>query len=85
MPPRLMGVLNTVDVMATRAMASFSPAIMNTSGYWYNFLQRTTVGNCLTWAFWRSVAWMAERGAGYHENDNWEKLRPIPDGYGQVT
>jgi dimethylaniline monooxygenase (N-oxide forming) len=77
-----MGVLNTVDVMATRAMASFSPAIMNTSGVWYNFLQKSKVGNAVTWAFWRSVSWMAERGAGYAKSENWEKLRPIPKGYG---
>ncbi|KID93457.1 hypothetical protein MAJ_10579, partial [Metarhizium majus ARSEF 297] len=82
MPPRLMGFLNTVDLMATRAVASFSPAIMNTSGAWYNFLQKTRIGNTLTWAFWRLLSWMAKRDAGYHKDDNWEKLRPIPKDYG---
>ncbi|KAK8102441.1 hypothetical protein PG984_015587 [Apiospora sp. TS-2023a] len=73
MPPRLMGFLNTVDVMATRAMASFSPAIMNTSGVWYNLIQRTRVGNSLAWAFWR-VFW-ANAGLGLASApDFWETI-----------
>ncbi|ROT41101.1 FAD/NAD(P)-binding domain-containing protein [Sodiomyces alkalinus F11] len=82
MPPRLGGLLNTVDVMGTRALASFSPAILNTSGIWYQLLQKTAVGNYLTKVFWRSVSWMAEQHAGYSKNPNTEKLQPIPRGYG---
>ncbi|RDW80311.1 hypothetical protein BP6252_04949 [Coleophoma cylindrospora] len=54
MPPRLMGVLNTVDVMATRAMASFSPAIMNTSGiciFWAN----AGLGLASAPEFWKTI------------------------------
>ncbi|KAJ5219504.1 hypothetical protein N7468_008708 [Penicillium chermesinum] len=82
MPPRLAGLLNTVDVMGTRALASFSPAILNTSGIWYRFLQKTAPGNFLTKIFWRLVAFIAEWQAGYHKSPNAEKLRPIPSGYG---
>ncbi|KAL2802401.1 putative dimethylaniline monooxygenase [Aspergillus granulosus] len=82
MPPRLARVLNTVDVMGTRALAAFSPAILNTSGVWYRILQKSAVGNYLTKAFWRSVAWYAEWEAGYHTNPNMAKLRPVPEGYG---
>ncbi|KAL9634718.1 MAG: hypothetical protein Q9164_003924, partial [Protoblastenia rupestris] len=82
MPPRLMGVLNTVDVMATRALASFSPAILNTRGVWYKCLHKTRVGRFMVKAFWRTVAGMAESHAGYHRNVNAAKLRPIPHGYG---
>jgi dimethylaniline monooxygenase (N-oxide forming) len=82
MPPKLAGLVNTVDVMATRMLASFSPAILNTTGLWYNFLQRTTVGNFLTKLVWRNVTRIAEWQAGYHLSENAEKLRPIPRGYG---
>jgi len=82
MPPRLLGVLNTVDVMATRAMASFSPAILSTSGTWYKFLQKTRLGRTVTKAFWRSVTRVAEWHAGYSKTANAQKLRPIPHGYG---
>ena len=85
MPPRLMGVLNTVDVMATRALASFSPAILNTSGVWYKCLHKTRVGRFIVKAFWRTVAGMAESHAGYHRNANAARLRPIPYGYGFVS
>jgi hypothetical protein len=82
MPPRLAGLVNTVDIMGTRALASFSPAILNTSGLWYQFLQKTNLGNSLTKLLWRAVSWMAEYQAGYHLSPNAEKLRPIPAGYG---
>ena len=42
--PRLFGFLNTVDVMATRACAAFSPAILNAHGVWYQMLQKTKLG-----------------------------------------
>lgn len=29
MPPRILGIFNTVDVMATRALASFSPGTLS--------------------------------------------------------
>lgn len=82
MPPRLLGVLNTVDVMATRALAAFSPAILNTKGAWYNILHRTRIGRVFTKFFWRNVARAAEHHAGYYKNDNAEKLLPYPAGYG---
>lgn len=82
MPPRLLGIFNTVDVMATRAMASFSPAILNTSGAWYRFLQKTRVGRMVTKSFWRNVTRVAEWHAGYSKTANAQKLRPIPFGYG---
>lgn len=82
MPPRLLGLLNTVDVMATRAMAAFSPAICNTRGVWYHFLHKTRIGRALTKVFWRNVTRAAEHHAGYSKNANAAKLRPEPYGYG---
>ncbi|KAJ4293185.1 hypothetical protein N0V90_008467 [Kalmusia sp. IMI 367209] len=82
MPPRLLGMLNTVDVMATRALAAFSPAILATSGIWYRALHRTRLGRLFTKFFWRNVARAAEYHAGYLKNSNALKLRPYPAGYG---
>lgn len=82
MPPRLLGGLNTIDVMATRAMACFSPAIHSASGICYHFLHRTRLGRAVTKTFWRNVTRAAEWHAGYSKSANAEKLRPIPSGYG---
>lgn len=80
-PPRYLG-FNAVDVCCTRAMASFSPSIMNTTGFWYHFLQRTVIGMMLTMSFWRFVTWLGEIHAGYAKSVNASKLKPIPEGYG---
>jgi len=80
-PPRYFG-FNAVDFCSTRAAASFSPSIMNTSGLWYNFLQRTVIGMMLTMIYWRVATWLGEVHAGYAKSANASKLRPIPEGYG---
>ncbi len=82
MPPRFFGYLNTVDVMATRALACFSPAILQTKGFWYWFLQRSRIGRMLTTAFWRNLTRLAEMHAGYSRTEDAEKLRPVPFGFG---
>lgn len=82
MPPRILGLLNTVDVMGTRALAAFSPAILNASGFWYNLLHKTSVGRFVTMQFWKNLTRVAEHHAGYSKSENAEKLRPIPTGYG---
>lgn len=81
MPPRLLGI-NTVDVMATRFLASFSPAILQTKGIVYQFLQRSSLGMSITSLFWRNVTRLAENYAGYGKSENAEKLRPFPKGFG---
>ena len=82
MPPKLLGLLNTVDTMATRFLACFSPAILQTEGPWYWFLQRSSVGQTITALFWRNLTRVAEMQAGYSRSANAEKLRPVPDGFG---
>ncbi len=82
MPPLLFGCLNTIDVMSTRAFACFSPAIQQTNGLWYQVLQRTWAGRQFTQLIWRIVTYLAEYHADYSRNDNVEKLRPVPTGYG---
>lgn len=82
MPPRLLGLLNCVDIMATRALACFSPAILQTEGFWYWFLQRSSVGKMLTTMFWQNLTRVAEMHAGYSRSENAGKLRPIPFSFG---
>jgi dimethylaniline monooxygenase (N-oxide forming) len=84
MPPRLAGLMNTVDIMATRALASASPAVLNARGIWYNLLHKTRIGRVFVKTFWRNLTRLAEYQAGYHKSENAEKLRPIPKGYGFV-
>ena len=80
-PPRYFG-FNAVDFCSTRAAASFSPSIMNTTGLWYTFFQRTLIGMFLTMLYWRVATWLGELHAGYARSENASKLRPIPEGYG---
>jgi dimethylaniline monooxygenase (N-oxide forming) len=82
-PPRYFG-FNAVDFCSTRAAASFSPSIMNTTGIWYRFFQRTTLGMWITMIYWRVATWLGELHAGYAKSENASKLRPIPEGYGYV-
>uniref|UniRef100_A0A8H7K9T4 FAD/NAD(P)-binding domain-containing protein n=1 Tax=Bionectria ochroleuca TaxID=29856 RepID=A0A8H7K9T4_BIOOC len=81
-PPSLFGVINTVDALSTRAMASFSPSIMRTSGFWYHAIQRTRIGRLAARGFWRFANFLADYAAGYSENDHFAKIRPEPHGYG---
>ncbi len=84
MPPRLFKVFNTIDVMSTRLFACFSPAILQTKGFWYHFLQRSWVGRKFTTLVWRIVTILAERHADYSRNENVGKLRPVPKNFGYI-
>jgi dimethylaniline monooxygenase (N-oxide forming) len=80
--PTFIGLWNTVDHVSTRMAASFSPSIMNTSGFWYYFLQRTVFGRALTKMYWRTSTHLSAQHAGYSKSENAEKLRSTPHGYG---
>ncbi|KAI8630513.1 hypothetical protein F5Y19DRAFT_48374 [Xylariaceae sp. FL1651] len=80
--PTFIGLWSTVDHVSTRMAASFSPSIMNTSGFWYKFLQTTRPGLALTQIYWRIATYLSAVHAGYDENDQMEMLRPQPDEYG---
>ncbi|KAJ8107958.1 hypothetical protein ONZ43_g6571 [Nemania bipapillata] len=71
-----------VDVVSTRAVASFSASIMNTSGLWYNFIHQTRMGRLAANGFWRFLTFLSDYEAGYSTDENFEKLRPTPHGYG---
>ncbi|CAN8104633.1 unnamed protein product [Discula destructiva] len=82
MPPTLFGCLNSMDVISTKAMASFGASIMRTKGVAYQFFQQTRVGRALCDAFWRGVTFLADMHAGYSKTPNAENLRPYPHGKG---
>ncbi len=81
-PPTLFGIWNTVDGLSTRAMASFSPSIMNTSGFVYTVIHKTWPGRLLAKGFWRIANCLADYSAGYSANENFKQLRPTPHGSG---
>lgn len=81
-PPTLFGLWNTVDGLSTRAMASFSPSIMQTDGFWYRAIQRTWLGRAVAKGFWRFANFLADYSAGYSANENFKQLRPTPYGFG---
>lgn len=83
--PTFIGLWNTVDHVSTRMAASFSPSIMNISGFWYSFLQRTVIGRAITKLYWRTSTYLSAQHAGYSKSENAEKLRPIPYGYGYLS
>jgi len=82
MPPTLPGGFNTIDVMCTRAMAAFSPAILATTGVWHRFLHRSLLGRYIVWTFWSIVSKIADWHADYGRSSNASKLRPEPFGAG---
>ncbi|KAK8029897.1 hypothetical protein PG993_011188 [Apiospora rasikravindrae] len=82
MPPTLLGMANTMDVVTTRFVALMGCSIMNTDGSIQNFIQRTYLGQVIAWLFWILVNWIAERHAGYSKSENAKKLRPGPHGNG---
>lgn len=82
MPPTLLGVANTMDVVTTRFVALMGSSIMSTDGAGHQFIQRTFLGRFIAWFFWLVVNWIADRHAGYSKSENAQKLRPMPLGYG---
>ncbi|WEW58623.1 FAD-dependent monooxygenase dep4 [Emydomyces testavorans] len=76
--PTFMGLWNIVDHISTRMAANFSPSIMNTSGFWYHFLQRTIVGRGLTNVYWRTATYLSARYAEYPKSEHTRNLRAKP-------
>ncbi|KIX09420.1 uncharacterized protein Z518_00500 [Rhinocladiella mackenziei CBS 650.93] len=81
-PTQVFGLFNSVDLMGTRALGVLSPAILQAEGFWYWFLQRSSLGRTITHAFWRYLTWTAEIAAGYDKTENMKKLEPVPFKYG---
>ena len=84
MPPTILGLMNTMDAVATRMVGMLGSSIMNTKGTGYRFFQKTRLGRTLAKTFWRTVTMIAEMHAGYSKSPNAKKLRPLPHGNGYV-
>ncbi|TVY85300.1 FAD-dependent monooxygenase DEP4 [Lachnellula suecica] len=82
MPPTIFGLVNTMDMVATRMVATLGSSIMSTTGIGYKIFNRTRLGRTLARAFWGTVNTIAERHAGYSKSSNAQKLRPLPHGNG---
>ncbi|KAL7942031.1 cofactor FMO1 FAD enzyme [Trichoderma barbatum] len=82
MPPTLLGLRNTMDVVTTRFMALMGMSIMSTDGAGHQFFQRTALGRGFVYVFWLIVNYIADRHSGYSKSDNARKLRPGPEGNG---
>ncbi|KAI1381396.1 cofactor FMO1 FAD enzyme [Hypoxylon crocopeplum] len=82
MPPTILGVVNTMDAVATKMVAVLGSSIMQTKGPGYRFFNRTRIGRALAKTFWTSLTWIAETHAGYAKSPNAQKLRPLPHGNG---
>ncbi|KAF1841193.1 cofactor FMO1 enzyme is FAD [Cucurbitaria berberidis CBS 394.84] len=76
--PTFMGLWNIADHISTRFASSFSPCIMATSGFCYDFFQRNAVGQMLTNVYWRTANYLSVSHAEYWRTPNAEKLRPRP-------
>ncbi|KAF4990932.1 hypothetical protein FGRMN_8170 [Fusarium graminum] len=76
--PTFMGLWNIADHISTRFASGFSPCIMSTSGFCYNFFQRTSVGRMITNLYWRTANYVSVAHAEYWRSSNAEKLRPRP-------
>jgi hypothetical protein len=81
-PPTFLGLWHNADHISTRLASSFSPCIMNTSGFCYNFLQRSRLGRAVVWVYWRVNSAICDQYAGYSKSAEAEKLRPRPYGDG---
>ncbi|KAM7189491.1 cofactor FMO1 enzyme is FAD [Naviculisporaceae sp. PSN 640] len=77
-PPSFLGLWNNSDHISTRLASSFSPSIMNTSGFGYRFLQRSLLGRGLMEVYWRVNSAICNQYAGYSKSAEAEKLRPRP-------
>jgi cation diffusion facilitator CzcD-associated flavoprotein CzcO len=81
-PPTFLGLWHNADHISTRMTSSLSPCIMNTSGFSYNFLQRSLIGRAVVWVYWRVSSAICDHYAGYSKSPAAEKLRPRPHGDG---
>ncbi len=82
MPPTLLGIVNTMDVVTTRMVGMLGSSIMATEGSGYRFFQKTVVGRSIAKTVWQTINLIAERHAGYAKSPNAQKLRPLPHGNG---
>ncbi|RYP64003.1 hypothetical protein DL771_008974 [Monosporascus sp. 5C6A] len=57
--PTFLGLWNMADHVSTRFAPNFSPCIMNTSGFCYDFFQRSLVGRMFANLYWRTANYLS--------------------------
>lgn len=82
MPPTILGMVHTMDIVATKAMGHLGSCIDNTQGAAYQFFNKTFLGRTIAKGFWKMVTMIAGRHAGYEKSPNAKKLKPHPVGNG---
>ncbi|KAL2831376.1 cofactor FMO1 FAD enzyme [Aspergillus cavernicola] len=82
MPPTILGLVNSMDVISTKALAMLGSSIMKTKGVAYLLFQKTRLGRAVARRFWNTVNRIADAHAGYANSPNSKQLRPLPHGNG---
>ncbi|KAI1503396.1 cofactor FMO1 FAD enzyme [Biscogniauxia marginata] len=82
MPPTILGVVHTMDAVATKIMGHLGSSILSTKGTAYQFFNRTFIGRAIAKKFWQTVNMIAGVHAGYDKSPNAQKLKPYPIGNG---
>lgn len=84
MPPTILGLFNSMDVVSTRLLGFFGASIMNTEGWGYQFIHKTWLGRAVADAVWKTVNHIAVWSNGYNKSPNADKLRPVSRDNGYV-
>ncbi|KAI1854388.1 hypothetical protein JX265_012422 [Neoarthrinium moseri] len=82
MPPTILGICNTMDAVSTELVSHLGSSIMQTKGTGYWLFNRTFIGRSIAKIFWKTIAIIAARHAGYDKSPNAQKLKPVPHGNG---
>ncbi|KAI0443000.1 cofactor FMO1 FAD enzyme [Xylaria telfairii] len=82
MPPTILGIIHTMDAVATKMMGHLGSSIFQTEGTAYRFFNRTYIGRAIAKKFWQTVTLIAGMHAGYNKSPNAGKLKPYPIGNG---
>ncbi|KAK7739636.1 hypothetical protein SLS53_005603 [Cytospora paraplurivora] len=77
MPPTILGIFNSMEVVSTRFLQLFGASIMHTDGPGYQFFHKTRIGRALAGAWWKTVNHIAVWSNGYNRSPNADKLRPV--------
>lgn len=77
MPPTILGIFNSMDVVSTRFLQLLGASIMHADGPGYQFFHQTRIGRALAGVWWKTVNHIAVWSNGYNKSPNADKLRPV--------
>lgn len=84
MPPKILGIFNSMEVVSTRFLQMFGASIMHTNGAGYQFIHKTRLGRAVADVWWKTVNHIAVWANGYNNSPNADKLRPVSRDNGYV-